>query len=327
MAFSGTVSQTTFDTRKVIERAYARCRIAAQQIVGEMVGDAKEELYLMFSLWAAQQIPLWTVERVLLPLYEGVNEVPVGPGTLDVQRASLRTLTAATGTNTDSATARSTSFSNETIVSTVGIKWSATPPASITFARSDDGSTWTDILTHTVAEASGEWTWVDMPSAVETSYFRVSAATAMTYSEMFYGYDPRETVMGSWNRETWFNTPNKLATAASPLNYWFERSTSPTLHVWPTPTATSEEYQIVAQRQRYIMDVGSLTQDVEVPQRWLEPVVAGLAARLALVTPEVDPALIPLLDGKAAEALVLVQNEEYEAGPITLVPDISAYTR
>lgn len=327
MALSGTISQTTFDKRKIIERAYARCRIAAQQIVGEMVQDASEELYLMLSEWANQQIPLWTVEMVLLPLYEGVNEVPVGTGTMDVLRASLRTVTEVTGTNTDSSTTRSTLFSDETEVSTVGIRWSAAPPATLTFERSADGSTWTEVLVYTVTDSSGDWTWVDMPSAVEALYFRVTGSGTMTYDDMVFGNTPQETPMGSWHRENWFNVANKLATSDSPLNYWFERSMTPTLHIWPTPTAAAEAAQIVVQRQRYIMDVGTMTQDIEVPQRWLEAVVAGLAARLALITPEVPVQMIGLLDIKALTALNLAQEEEYESGPLRLTPDISCYTR
>lgn len=327
MAFSGNISSTTFDTRKIIERAYGRCRIAAQQIVGEMVQDAKEELYLMLSQWASQQVPIWTIENVLLPLYEGVNELPVGTGTTNVMAASLRTLTEASGTNVDTDTSRTTTFSTATTVSTVGIKWSATPPATVTFGRSSDGATWTDVETHTVADASGEWTWVDMPSAVEALYFRVVGSGNITFDDIHYGNTPQETPMGLWDRQMWFETTNKLSTSSRPLNYFFDRKVpEPSLFVWPTPTNDAETSQVVVQRQRYIMDVGTLTQEIEVPQRWLDAVVFGLAARLALSTPEVPAQMIPVLDAKATEALNIAQTEEYDRGPLRLMPNISGYT-
>lgn len=329
MAFSGTVSQTTFDKRKVIERAFARCRVPVQQIVGEMVQDASEELYLMLSDWANQQIPLWTVERLILPMYEGVNELPAGVGTTDVLSANLRAITQVTGTNTDASTARTTSFSDsDTLVTTVGVKWSAAPPATLTFERSDDNATWTTVTDYTVEEGSGEWTWVDMPSAVGSAYFRVVGSAAMTYSQLVYGNTPSEVPMGIWNRNDWFNTTSKLSASSRPLNYWFERKVPiPSIHVWPTPDADAEMGQVVVQRQRYIMDVGTMTQDLEVPQRWLDAVVAGLAARLALNTSEVPLELLPILDIKAVEALNKAQTEEYESGPLRLTPDISCYTR
>ena len=334
MAFSGTVSQTTFDKRKIIERAYARCRIPQQQIVNEMVQDASEELYLMLSDWANQQIPLWTVERVILPLYEGVGELPAGVGTNDVLAVNLRTLTQVTGTNTDDSTSRSTLFTdtggNPTpiVVSTVGVKWNAAPPTTLTFARSADGVTWTTVATHTVLEGSGEWTWVDMPSFVAAEYFRVTGSSATGFSQMFYGNSPQETPMGVWNRNDWFQTTTKGSATNRPLNYWFERKVpEPSVYVWPTPNDDAETSQAIVQRQRYIMDVGTMVQEIEVPQRWLDAVVGGLAARLALMTPEVPTEMIPILDIKAMEALRKAQQEEYEGGPFRITPDISGYTR
>jgi hypothetical protein len=75
------------------------------------------------------------------------------------------------------------------------------------------------------------------------------------------------------------------------------------------------------------MDVGSMTQEVEVPQRWYEAMVAGLAARMAMELIEVDPGIIPMLDQKAAIALNIAQMEERDNSPMTIAPNISYYTK
>jgi hypothetical protein len=75
------------------------------------------------------------------------------------------------------------------------------------------------------------------------------------------------------------------------------------------------------------MDVGTMTQDVEVPQRWLEAIVAGLAAKMALELVEVDVNLIPILDQKAASTLYIAQMEERDNSPMMIAPNISPYTR
>lgn len=326
MAFSQTVSQTTFSKRKVIDRAYSRCRLLQQQITGEMIDDASDELHLMFSTWANQQIPLWCIETAILPMYEGKNALPAGVGTVDVLDANFRSLTEVTGTNTDTSTTRSVQFSESTSVTTVGVKWSGTP-VNLTFSRSDDGSTWTTVTTATVDEASGEWTWTDMPTVVSALYFRVVGSSTLSFSSIFMGNSPREVPMSRWNRQDWFNTVDKSATSDEPHSYWFDRQVAqPVLRVWPTPTETAEESQILIHRQRYIMDVGTMVQELEVPQRWLDAVVYGLAARLALSTAEVDPQLVPLLEAKAAEALDIAQTEEQDSSPTRLMPDISCYT-
>lgn len=326
MAFSQTVSQTTFNKRKIIDRAFSRCRLLKQQITGEMISDASDELYLMFSTWANQQVPLWCIETVLLPFYEGKNALPAGTGTVDVLDANFRTLTEVTGTNTDSSTTRSVQFSESTKVTTVGVKWSAAP-VNLTFARSDDGSTWTTVTTATVDEASGEWTWTDMPEVVSALYFRVVGSAALNFTTIFMGNSPREVPMSRWTRTDWFNTVDKSATSAEPNSFWFDRQVAqPVIRVWPTPDENAEEAQVVVHRQRYIMDVGTMVQDVEVPQRWLDAVVYGLAARLAIATPDVDPQLVPLLEAKAAESLAVAQMEEYDNSPVRLLPDFSCYT-
>jgi hypothetical protein len=57
------------------------------------------------------------------------------------------------------------------------------------------------------------------------------------------------------------------------------------------------------------MDVGTMTQELEVPQRWYEAIVSMLAAKLALEFAEANPQMIPLPDSKAKEALYIAQME------------------
>jgi hypothetical protein len=65
MAFSETVSQTVFNTRKVIDSAMRRCRVPAQTITGEHIEIAKDQLFLLLSAWANDGAPLWCVEKQL----------------------------------------------------------------------------------------------------------------------------------------------------------------------------------------------------------------------------------------------------------------------
>lgn len=72
MAFSQTVSQTVFNTRKVMDRAFGRCRLPPESISAEHIDIAKDQLYLLLSDLPNMDIPLWTIERQIYPLYEGV---------------------------------------------------------------------------------------------------------------------------------------------------------------------------------------------------------------------------------------------------------------
>lgn len=327
MSYSGTVSQTTFNTRKVLENSVRRCRIPAEQLTPEIWDIANDNLYLILSDLANQSIPLWCIEKQILPFYDGVNVVPLDTSVVDILNSNFRQLQAVSGTNTDISTARTIAFDSETTVSTVGIKWLATSVPLI-FERSDDGVTWITVQTESPDAISGEWTWYDMDSVIASTYFRIRATSGvLTYETIYTGNTPTEITLYRMNRDDYTNLPNKAFTSNRVLQYWFDRQIpNPVMTLWPTPNLAAEASQIVAWVQRYIMDVGSLTQQIEVPQRWYLTIVTALAAALAREIQEVDPAIIPQLDADAAKALMKAQAEERDNSPMMIAPNLSAYT-
>ena len=328
MAFSGTTSQTVFNTRKVIDNAIRRCRLPAQQITSEHIDIANDQLYLLLGELANQGTPLWCIEKVLVPLYDGQGDVTLSSATVDILNSSLRSLQSVTGTNTTTSTSVTTDFGSATFVTTVGVLWSgASVPLSL--QRSNDGVTWTTIQSETPSAVSGEWTWFDLDTSIAAAYFRVLATSGvLSASQVYLGNTPTEIPLSRMNRDDYTALPNKFFQSSRPLQFWFDRQVrQPIMHMWPVPNSAATTSQLVIWRQRYIMDVGSMTQEVEVPQRWYEALVAGLAARMAMEIIEVDPGIIPMLDQKAAVALNIAQMEERDNSPMTIAPNISMYTR
>jgi hypothetical protein len=328
MAFSNTVSQTVFNTRKVIDNAIRRCKIPAQSITSEHIDIANDQLYLFLSDLANQGTPLWCIEKQIYPLYSGVGYITTTDGTVDILNSNLRWLQEATGTNTDTATTRTVFWASATFVTTVGVLWTAAS-VPIALERSDDGVIWTTVQTETPSASAGEWTWYDLNSSVATQYFRVRATSGtLSFDQVYLGNTPTEIPLARMNRDDYTNLPNKSFQSTRPLQYWFDRQVNnPVMRLWPVPNDAATVYQIVLWRQRYIMDVGTMTQEIEVPQRWYEALVAGLAAKMALELVEVDAGLIPVLDAKAAQALAIAQMEERDNSPMMIAPNISMYTR
>lgn len=327
MAFSGTVSQTVFNTRRVIDNAVRRCKVPAQSITSEHLDIAKDQLFLFLGELANQGTPLWCIEKVIVPLYDGRGDLVLSSSTVDILNSNLRYLQPVTGTETVGPSSIQTYFSSATLVSTVGILWtSASVP--ITLQRSDDGSNWTTVQNETPTAAAGEWSWYDLDTAVTSTYFRVlSLGGAIVYDQLYLANTPTEIPLARMNRDDYTNLPNKTFKSSRPLQYWFDRQIpSPIMHLWPIPNEAATTSQIVLWRQRYIMDVGTLTQELEIPQRWYEAIVAGLAAKLAMEMIEVDAQLIPMLDQKAAVALSIAQMEERDNSPMMISPNISMYT-
>lgn len=327
MAYSNTISQTVFDTRKVIDNAARRCKLPAQSITAEHIEIAKDQLYLILSDLANQGAPLWTIEKQIYPLYDGVNSITMDVGTVDILNSNLRSLQEVSGANTDTSTSRTILFDGSTAVSTVGIKWSAAS-SPISLDRSVDNITWTTIQTEDPQAVSGEWTWYDLDSVVAANYFRVRATSGtLDFETIYTANTPTEVALSRMNRDDYTNLPNKTFQSTRPLQFWFDRQIpQPIMRIWPAPNASAEYNQIVLWRQRHIMDVGSMTQEIEVPQRWLQAIVSLLAARLASELVEVDPQLIPMLDSKAASDLYTAQMEERDNSPMMLSPNIAPYT-
>jgi hypothetical protein len=327
MAYSGTISQTTFNTRRVIDNAARRCRIPAQALTAEYLEDATDTLHLLLSELPNHGLQLWTIEKQIYPLYEGVSAITTDAGTVDILNSNLRSLQPVTGTTTDTSTTRTVDFTNATVVSTVGVKWTAAA-VPIALERSDDGATWTTVQTETPSASAGEWTWYDLASSVAARYFRVRATSGtLSFSQIYLGNTPTEIPLARLNRDDYTNLPNKTFQSNRPLQFWFDRQVSqPVMRFWPIPNADAETSQIVLWRQRQIMDVGTLTEEIEVPQRWYEAVVAMLASKLALEIPEVDVSLIPLLDQRAAQAMYMARMEERDNSPMRIAPNISMYT-
>lgn len=349
MAFSGSISGTTFNALKVVEHAYRRCRLPAQAISSEMLNYALEALYLLLSELANTKTPSWCIQRQVYPLYRGEPVVTLDNGTVEVLNANLRTLQELTGEVTiDIVTAPldgpgggigageviSSTYTVDFTeadggvgtVNTAGIKWLGASPV-VTFQTSDDGVTWTTIGTQAAGAAAGEWTWYDVVPARATAFFRISASAALDMSEVYLGSLPQEIPMGVLNRDTYVAQSNKVF-QGRPLTYWFQRDLpEPVLNLWPAPNAAAEHQQLIIWRHRHIMDTQNLQQEVEVPQRWLEAIVAGLASRVGAETPQVDPALVGTLEQRWLTARQAAWDGDNDGSPTYINPGIGCYTK
>ena len=328
MAVSGTVSTTVFNTRKVIDHAYRRCRVPPEGISSEQISFALDSLYLVLSALANRGLQLWCIEKYIMPLYQAQGLIEMPNGIVDILNTNLRTLQEVSGTSTSSSTTYQTVFTTQTQVTNVGVYWSG---ASTSYAleTSDDGTTWTTVAT--VANPSttaNETTWTDIEGSLATFYFRVRATSGtLNQSQVFLANTPTEIPMARLNRDDYVNLPNK-AFQGRPLQFWVNRQlNNPILYLWPVPSAQFVAAQVIVWIKRYIMDVGTMTQEIEIPQRWYDAVVYILAARIAEETPTVDPQMIAILDQKAQRSLLEAENEERDDSPIYLTPNIAVYTR
>lgn len=326
MAFSGSVGLETTSAMLVVEHAFRRCRLPAQAISGEMQAYAMQSLRFLLDELANRRTPSWCIEQVLLPMYSNQPLVTLPTGTVEVLNLSYRTLQLLSGTALTTSNTRTVAFSDPTTVSSVGVKWSgATTP--LTFATSADGVSWTTVGTVTPAAAVGEITWFDISAAQPAEWFRITGAATLNYTSVTLGNLPQDIPLGQLNRDTYVNQSNKIF-ASRPNSYYFQRNVArPVVYLWPAPNVAAEQAVLVLWRHRQIMDTENLRQEIEVPRRWLEAIINGLAARVATETPSVDAALIPALEQRAALSLQSAWDGDTDGSPIQINPGIGAYTK
>lgn len=116
---------------------------------------------------------------------------------------------------------------------------------------------------------------------------------------------------------TYSTIPNKLTTGRPIQVYVDRKTTTPTITVWPLPQ-TSNTYTFVYWRLRRMQDAGSpATNTVDIPFRFYEALIAGVAYRLSL---KKAPESAPMLKALADEAFDLAAAEDRDRAPIRMVP-------
>jgi hypothetical protein len=133
---------------------------------------------------------------------------------------------------------------------------------------------------------------------------------------------------------TYSTIPNKLA-QGRPIQVWVNRQSgqkvgsevatpkNPQINVWPCPdqgTAQQPFYIFYYWRLKRIYDAGDGTNVIDIPFRFLNCMVAGLAYMIAVKKPEVDPMRVQGLKLMYDEAWQLAADEDREKAPIRFVP-------
>ncbi len=117
---------------------------------------------------------------------------------------------------------------------------------------------------------------------------------------------------------TYASLPNKLVTGR-PIQVYIDRvAPIPNINVWPVPDGT-QTYTLVYWRLRRIQDAGGGVNTMDVPFRFLNCMVAGLAFMLAMKVPSGMDRL-GVLKQQYDEAWDLAATEDRDKSSIRFVP-------
>lgn len=357
MSTSGTVSQTIFKTRKVIDHAARRCRLTPQQLAGENLQVALDLLFTRLSSLANQGIPLWCIQKLLQPIYTGQQTVTMPDGVVDVLNVNLRTVQRLTDADTgtpgvatasegiadnafdgDLSTACTQTtpngwieftFDSATLACNFGILPNASGTWSYALQGSDDGVSFQTFYSVTDQDiVEGEWQWFDVEGMADWSVIRLQASggTILDVTELVYANTPNAIPLALINRDDYSSLPNKFF-KSRPTEYWLDKQVPDVkLKLWPSPQEQFTFAQLECFVQMYIQDVGTMAQELQIPQRWFEAVIDQLAFDLGKELKEVDANLVPMLEQRAMSSMRDAWGGESDRAPTYIRPNIRPYT-
>jgi hypothetical protein len=324
MATSGTVGNTVLDTAKLIEKTYRRCGIPTGGITPELIDIAKENLFLLFQNLSNRGVNLWCIDSPILGMQDHNNTYNLPVGTIGILNASRRRVTTLADTlSASTATSVTYDMGTATTVSMVGFILSAAT-TGVTISGSSDNITFTTYRTETKAYATGVWNWVELDASATVQYWRLTFPTATTVTSHSLSSAYTDITMSRLNWDDYLNLPNKRLEGSEPLQYAFDRQMTQTMVLWPVPNDMANMC-VILRTHRQIQDVGSLTQTIEVPDRWIDTVSWNLSAMCAVEVPTVPQDRIQLCQQMAGESLQNADREEVDGSATTLLPNIGVY--
>ena len=357
MSFSGTTSQTVISTQTVIDHAVRRCGKLAEEISSEQQIAARENLYFLLSHMMNRGIQYFAISETVIGLNANQFEYTLPVGANDALNVLYRQMKQPTGSYSSSSggtvaniydnnvstycqqSSANGNFvvnygtNNPQYIGSIGVMPYVSGGGSQTWSyylqASSDGTTWSTLYTATaVTVTDGQWIWQDIDPGANTQYYRIQASggTTLALREWYLGVNSTEITMARLNRDDYTNLPNKNFTANQPFQFWLNRTIPyATITLWPTPQ--NAFYQMTVWYSSQVEDVGALSGQLAIPDRWLLAIQCMLAHQMSLELPAVDLQRIQYLEGQAEKYFIMAEQEERDKSPIYFAPNIGVYTR
>lgn len=354
MTTSGTVGQTIIQVSDILEDAIKACGVSTSEMTPEIYDTAQKNLYFYLSALANDGIQLWTIQKYIIGLVTGQNTYDMDAGTVDVLNAVYRTVTTPSNGTAASSAGGSADLAFDGDITTWCTQTSTNGNISYDFGSGTDSTpiqfgilphgdaTYNlvyeysdDDITYTTAYAPGskdytDLLWVinevDISSAHQYWRVRETGGATLDVREVMFGAAPNDTSIARISNDVYANLVNKFQVATQVLQYWLNRqSVVPKLVMWPVPQDCLQ--QVVTYRRRQIQDVGTLTNTLEIPERWCDAIVSGLAPRLLMRIPNADLTRYGTLKELAEAAWARASAEEMDRTPVDILGGVlSGYT-
>ena len=356
MAYSNTTGQTTVNVDQLISYAFRDAGKTAEEMTPEYVQAAKQALFYNLMDLSNMGVNLWLLENQLYGALTAQQQLVLPKTIIDVREANwvyIINSQAAEYLPIDNTTSPAAFEQNLNLVATstlaknyLGLQYAQAQPVfyvgwngyatgggtttyNLIYEVSDDGVTWTTVQQFPQTTlADRQWAYFNIAITPNHLYYRLrNADNTNTFSvrQIVFSTSQQVIPLARLNRDDYWNLPNKQFPSVRSLQYWFDRTIEPSMYLWPVPNNDFQMFQLVVEKQ--MQDVGSLTDQIYVPDRWLPCVQAQLSHKLALQLPGVDMGRVGYLENQANKLFQNASDEDRDKSPIYFQPNISYYTR
>jgi len=359
MAYSGTYNQTKINVDQLISYAYRDAGKTAEEITPEYINAGKQALFYVLQNSVNRGINIWLQEVVVLGAQTNQQVLPMPINCVDVLEANWIYIINPTfsdtlpvsnttvppmfdqtanadlnqyGTSTLLDNYFGAAYSQATRLFYVGFNAYA-PLGSITydldFQVSEDGITWTTWESFpSVTLADRQWQYYGINTTQAFNFYRLNNRTVgstMSMRAIQFAQSQQVIPMARLNRTDYFSLPNKQFPSQRSLQYWFNRQIDPEMYLWPVPNNNFQAFSLIIECQP--QDVGSLTNELYMPDRAISYFQAALSHKLSMQLPGVEMARIGYLEKIALDLRTQFEEEDRDKSPIYFQPNISYYTR
>jgi hypothetical protein len=359
MAYSGTYNGTKVNVDQLISYAFRDAGKTSEEMTPEYVQAAKQALFYILQNSVNRGINIWLQKIVVLGAQTNQQILDMPTNCVDVLEANWvyivnPDITTALPVSSPSAAvlfdqdgnsdldlfATSTlldnyfgaSYSQATRIFYVGFN-AYVPSGSATYDLdlqvSQDGITWTTWESFpSVTLTDRQWQYYPIDITQEFSFYRLrnrNAGSTFSLRAIQFAQSQQVIPMARLNRTDYFSLPNKQFPSQRSLQYWFNRQIDPEMYLWPVPNNNFQVFSTILELQP--QDVGSLTNELYMPDRAVPYFQAALSHKMAMQLPGIDLNRVQYLEKLALEARTQFEEEDRDKSPIYFQPNISYYTR
>ena len=306
MSTSGT-SVFNLDVNDIIEEAFERC--GKQLRSGYDFRTARRSLNLLTIEWSNRGINLWTMVQGTIPMVTGQALYPLPVTTIDIMDAVIRQYP-----GLELQTDINISRISESTYSSIPNKLAQGRPIQFWFNRQSGAE---NPLPGVTLQGGGinnsvtTLTLSSIPAGLPSAGFIKIGSETISY--------PNVDTVNNQLLNCARGQNGTLATSHSAGDAVIQQNL-PCFNLWPTPNAPGDQFTLIYWYLRRIQDAGTGSTVQDIPFRWLNCLIAGLAYHLSVKLEGVPQERIMFLKADYEDQFGLASTEDRETAPIRFVP-------